>query len=320
MSITPVRSPSGEIVGYLAIKRDITERKAAEAAARFLASIVECSNDAIYSVTPQGMVLSWNESAKALFGYTAAEIVGKLATVLVPLDRREEARRAVLAAREGTASQYETVRIGKSGQPIDVAITVAAIKDSGGCVTGLAIVMREIGERVRAAQKLRESEELFRRAFENAPFGMSLGSKDGHILQANEAFCRVLGYSEREIVELGWQALIHPDDLEDSMAGSKLLVDNPPIILEMEKRYLHRSGRTVWAHTRISQVLDSAGAPLYAVAHIEDVTERNGFQKHQRASHPEEPPYRGDGAGVAESWGRHPGLRGYSRTRSSRNE
>src|ERR1022692_3104050 len=84
MKIAPVRDSHGEIVSYIAIKRDVTERRAAEEAQRFLASIVQCSEDAIVANAPDGTILAWNRGAEALFGYTAEEAIGCHVSMLMP--------------------------------------------------------------------------------------------------------------------------------------------------------------------------------------------------------------------------------------------
>jgi len=83
MKIAPVRDSAGEIVSYIAIKQDVTERRAAEEAQRFLASIVECSEDAIVANSPDGTILSWNRGAQALLGYSAEEAIGKHLSMLI---------------------------------------------------------------------------------------------------------------------------------------------------------------------------------------------------------------------------------------------
>ena len=82
MRITPVRDSKGEIASYIAIKHDVTERRAAEEAQRFLAAIVESSEDAIAAYTPAGIILTWNRGAESIFGYTAEEAIGKHVSML----------------------------------------------------------------------------------------------------------------------------------------------------------------------------------------------------------------------------------------------
>ena len=91
MRITPVRDSTGEIVSYIAIKHDVTERRAAEEAQRFLATIVESSEDAIAAYTPAGIILTWNRGAETIFGYAAAEAIGKHVSMLAdqPGDQAE---------------------------------------------------------------------------------------------------------------------------------------------------------------------------------------------------------------------------------------
>ncbi|MGD0363228.1 MAG: PAS domain S-box protein [Bryobacteraceae bacterium] len=273
LTAAPIRNCDGEVAAISVILRDITERRQAEEWRDLLASIVESSADAIVSGTLDGTIVTWNRSAEALFGYDAGEIVGKDYDLLVPVDRRDEVNRALEAVRSGVVSRYDTVRLGRGGRRVDVAVTISPIRNAQGVTTGVSVTARGIGERVRAAQMLHESEKRFREVFENAPFGMSASGPDGCFMQVNAAFCRMLGYSEQELLGTAWPRLIHPDDLEPSMrAAERLLKEGGHI--EMEKRYLHRSGKVVWGRMRMSMVQDAAGKPQYFVVHVEDITER----------------------------------------------
>jgi len=119
-----------------------------------------------------------------------------------------------------------------------------------------------------------ESEEPFRKIFEHAPLGMCVGQSDGHIIEANAAFCRILGYSEADLLAINWSNLIHPDDRSADLAMRDLLWGNPDQYLEEERRYLHRNGHVVWGRTGICALLDLGGAPQYFVGHLEDITAR----------------------------------------------
>ena len=122
--------------------------------------------------------------------------------------------------------------------------------------------------------KLRESEDLFRGIFQQAPFGMCVCTLDDRFLQVNSAFCRMVGYSEPELLATGWRILSHPDDREaTSQALARLLAD-ASTCLDIEKRYIHRSTRVVWSRTRVSLVRARGGSPGYFVFHVEDITER----------------------------------------------
>jgi two-component system sensor histidine kinase/response regulator len=137
---------------------------------------------------------------------------------------------------------------------------------------------------VRAEQGLRASEERFRGAFENAPLGMCLSTLDGRFLQVNAALCRMLGYPEAELLNMTWPQLTHPDDLKNSAAWVDQLLENPSACLEIEKRYIHRSGAVVSARNRISLVRDAECRPSYFVVHVEDTSERKRAEAALRES------------------------------------
>ena len=133
---------------------------------------------------------------------------------------------------------------------------------------------RDIGERVRAERQLRESEERFREVFEYAPYGICVSALDGRFLQVNAAFCRMVGYSERELLDSAWADLTHPDDLGPCLQIMDRLCEEPGGCLELEKRFVHRSGAVVWGRIKVSVVRDAGGNPTCHVVHVEDITER----------------------------------------------
>jgi PAS domain S-box-containing protein len=279
-----ILNSAGEAVAVSAIVHDITERKQAEESRALLASIVESSDLAIAATTPEGTILSWNRGAEALFGYTADEIIGQNICALAPPDRFEEVRQSLAKIQAGGTSRYETVRLAKDGRRIDVIGTGTPIRNSRGEIVGVAVIARDIGVRLRAEQSLRDSEERFRGAFENAPFGMCLSDMDGRFLRVNSTLCRMLGYSEPELLASSWPELTHPDDRKASAQLTGRLLGAPSACVEIEKQYLHRSGKAVWARTRISLVRDGDGNPSYFVSQVEDIAECKRAQEALRES------------------------------------
>ncbi len=128
-----------------------------------LAAIVDSSDDAIVSKSLDGFVTSWNKSAERLFGYTAEEAVGQHITLIVPADRRHEESTILERLKRGErVDHFETVRISKNGKMLDVSLTISPVKDAAGSVVGASKVARDITERKRTEQALRESEERLR--------------------------------------------------------------------------------------------------------------------------------------------------------------
>lgn len=157
-SLYPV-SLEDEIIGIGVVVFDITERKKAEEARRQLATIVEGSGDAIFGVTGDGIVTSWNVAAEGLFGYAAAEIIGRPVAVFAPEGRvaQDEEIRVRLNA-GGPAEHLETTRRRKDGSQVDVLMTASPATDEVGKVVGLSVIAHDITER-REAQRARDASQ-----------------------------------------------------------------------------------------------------------------------------------------------------------------
>jgi PAS domain S-box-containing protein len=275
VTLCPIKNAVGEVAATSAIVRDITGRKEAERAEGLLAAIVESSDDAIHSVTLDGTVVTWNRGAEALFGYSSQEIVGRNAAALVsPAQVPEVARCLNAIGRGGAIAPFDTEVLAKDGHARNVSLALSPIRNAVGEVVGASAIARDIGKRLRAKKKLHESEELFRQAFENAPFGMCVTRADGSFIRANGAFCKMVGYSASELLAKKWMDLAHPEDLPAALARTEQLWNGASDFAEAERRYLHRDGNVVWGHNRVSLARDSAGLPLYSVTHVEDITER----------------------------------------------
>ena len=138
---------------------------------------------------------------------------------------------------------------------------------------------REVKERRQAMAALRETEERFRSAFDHAPIGMALVSPEGRWLRSNQALSEMLGYPERELQDLNFQSLSHPEDLQQDLALVRETLAGRRQSYQMEKRYRHRDGRIIWALLSVSLVRDEQDKPLYFVSQIQDITERRELQR-----------------------------------------
>lgn len=132
----------------------------------------------------------------------------------------------------------------------------------------------EIAERQRVEIARRESEERFRRAFDDAAIGMALVSSDGRWLQVNHALCELVGYRERELLGLPVSAILHRDDLAENLAYIRRMQAGDLSFYQLEQRYVHKSGHTVWIMMAASQVRGAEGQPLYMVVQIQDIAAR----------------------------------------------
>jgi two-component system cell cycle sensor histidine kinase/response regulator CckA len=198
-SISAILGDRGEILGSLAIQRDIAERKRAEEERSRLASIVKSSGDAIVGITPDGLVSDWNAAAERVYGFAAEELLGRpISVIALPGGEKEIPAFLEKIKREERISDFEAVNIRKNGEHFPASLTMFAIRDRQGKVLGFSGIIRDITERKRAEVALRASEERYRLLFERSLAGVVRTNPGGEILECNEAFARIYGFASRE--------------------------------------------------------------------------------------------------------------------------
>jgi len=153
------------------------------------------------------------------------------------------------------------------------------IHDRDGGITGATVFGRLITERRRAEQELRESEERFRLAFENASDGVCLVGLDGRLLRVNARMCEIFGYSRQAMEEMSVNDLTHPDYQHVSPQFIRRAVETGSTREEFEKRYVHRDGHLVWGRVSSSLIRDAQGEPLYFISHVQDITARRAAEE-----------------------------------------
>jgi len=161
LAVSPIKDDKGRIVGAAKIVRDITQKKKLEEDALRLAAIVESSDDAIASKDLNGIVTTWNPSAEKLFGYKAEEIIGKSITLIIPQELHQDENMILDKIRRGEKIEhFETVRVRKNGERIDVSLTISPMKNDYGKIIGAAKIVRDITEKKKIDRALRVTEKL----------------------------------------------------------------------------------------------------------------------------------------------------------------
>ncbi len=156
---TPILDASGAVTGAINLLMDNSLQKQSEETKAHLASIVESSDDAIVSKDLDGTILSWNRGAEKIFGYREEETIGKSIMLIVPPDRQDEENQILETLRRGGRVYHnETVRIGKDGRRIDVSLTISPVHNETGRVVGASKIARDVTERNRAAEALRNAD------------------------------------------------------------------------------------------------------------------------------------------------------------------
>jgi two-component system cell cycle sensor histidine kinase/response regulator CckA len=227
-----------------ALIAEIEERKKAEKDKARLAAIVESTDDAIIAKDLNGVILNWNAGAERLFGYRADEVLGKPITLLLPPELGEEEERILRRLSVGERIEhYETVRLAKDGRRVEVSVTSSPIKDIHGRIVGASKIARDITERKRADEALRLAYQRLQRFVDANIVGIVIASPDGRILEANDYYLRLLGFT-REDLESGkvvWRAITPPEWLpadEQAIRDLRERGSGTPY----EKEYVRRDG------------------------------------------------------------------------------
>jgi PAS domain S-box-containing protein len=219
----------------------------------------------------EGRFTSINRAGEALTGYTADELVGRLAIEVIAPEHREDAMRQYARRVLGEAGESveESMLLSRDGTrvPIQIASTRFAHE---GAPAGVLAVVHDLTDRLRAA----ENESRFRGSFEAAASGMALVAPDGSFLEVNASLCEMVGYAADELVERTFQDITHPDDLEADLDNVHRMLRGEITSYQMTKRYFNRSGDIVWVLLSVSLVRAADGAPRYFVSQIQDITER----------------------------------------------
>ena len=275
-----LRDSEGRISGWVGTCVDLTARKEAEAALRSSGERFRVAFDnapiGVALLAPDGHWLHVNNALCQLLGYTAEELYQlTFADVTHPddLDANLDRSRKQLAG-DDWQRRIEKRYIRSDGRVIWTALSNEVVRDADGRPLYFVAHIEDITQSRETATALREAEERFRRAFDDAPIGMGLVAPDGRWLRVNRELTEITGYSEAELLERSFQDITHPDDLEDDLEQARRLLADEVRSYRIEKRYLRADGEIVWVTLSVSLVRDGDGAPLYFVSQIEDVTER----------------------------------------------
>ena len=202
----------------LEVNRDVTERKQIQRALheneerlRWVASIVDFSDDAIVSKNLDGVITSWNRGAERVFGYTAEEAIGQPITIVIPQDRHAEERAILTRIRQGDRiDHFETIRQRKNGSLIVVSLTVSPVKNANGEVVGASKIARDVSEQKRTQEQIatlaREAEHRSKNLLANVVATIKLSQSDTPegLKQAIEGRIRALANVHSLFVQTRW--------------------------------------------------------------------------------------------------------------------
>ncbi|WP_337041713.1 PAS domain S-box protein [Emticicia sp. 17c] len=263
-----------EIKVIIANFRDITERKRFEDQQALFVSIVNSSEDAIVSKSIDEVILSWNRGAEKLFGYTAEEVIGKSSNIIIPPESQQDEISITEKIKKGIfVEQYETRRMKKTGELVDVSLTVSPVKDSKGNITGASEIAHDISDRKNAEDKIKNNEKRFRSLLQNSTDGLSLLTAEGIMLEISPTGKKIIGYEEEEMIGKARHDLIHPDDLPHVADAFLAVLDDPADVRNFVYRSLMRDGTYKWLEASCQNLLNEPAVGA-VVVNYRDITER----------------------------------------------
>ncbi len=275
----PLDTPKGRV--SILTFTDLTPLKQAE---RKYKSFFKNAVEGVFQSTPDGRFIAVNPALCDILGYAGPEEMIRELTDLRNQLYVDPADRDYLIAQlkaHGRITGFETRFRRKDGGVRWINTSARQVRDDNGELLYIEGLNIDITERKMAEEALlkmgvdlRESEEKFRRTFDQSPIGAAMLSLDWTFLRANDAFCRITGYEESELLGKPIIMLSHPDDVEAAQGRAARLRNGEIDSYELDKRYLHKNGKVVWVHLSAGLVRDASGKPSYYLPMLQDITER----------------------------------------------
>ncbi|MCA1564410.1 MAG: PAS domain S-box protein [Acidobacteria bacterium] len=272
MQISPYRTGEDRINGVVAAFMDINERKRAEKARFHLASIVESSEDSMLTIDLDRTITSWNKAAERLYGYPASEAVGKPLTMLtLPEDLAEVLSNVDKIKHSRKVEIFDTVRVNKDGGGMNLEVVLSPVKNSSGQVIGVSTVARDVTERRRAEERVREAEEKYRTfvsATSDVVYKMSADWREMRSLIGKEFVATTENPRE------DWTNIYIPETDRQTVWEAINRAIQTKSIFELEHRALRLDGSIGWTFSRAIPVFDGQGEIVEWLGAAQDITER----------------------------------------------
>lgn len=246
---------------------------------QWFAATLRCVGDCVIATDPDGNIRFMNLAAERLLGWRLDDAIGRKIEEILPLHAADSgsplespAYRA-LRTDSVVGIEFGSHTLARDGRIIPIDDSAAPIRGDRGETLGIVVAFRDVTERVALEQSLRHSEGRFRSAFDFAPVGMALISLSGRFLQVNAALCKLLGYSEAQLLSFDQLALTHDADVASEAERLRMLTGDVMVSTQFEKRYRRENGSYIWCLVSVS-VLANVDDSFCYLYQIHDLTER----------------------------------------------
>jgi PAS domain S-box-containing protein len=282
VTITALRDDSGDLVGFVKITRDLTERRrnderARHAEERFRHLVEGVSDYAIFMLSPDGIVTSWNSGAQRIKGYSADEIIGRHFSVFYPQEvlAREWPRHELEQAERVGRFEDEGWRIRRDGSRFWANVVITAMRGADGTLQGFSKITRDLTERREHEENLRRSEERFRLMVEGVQdYAIYMLDPAGRIASWNAGAQRITGYAAKEVLGSSFERFYTKDDLEAGRPAAELR--NAALYRRVHEIgwRARKDGTRFWAEIITTCLIDADGRCSGYAQIIRDLSER----------------------------------------------
>ncbi len=282
LTVSGPRDERGKLKHFISLIEEISERRKSDEAHSRLAAIVASSDDAIISKDLNGIITSWNAGATRIFGFTPEEVIGRSVTILIPLELRDQESEILRRLRRGErVDHFETIRVTKSGERLNISLTISPVRDSKGRIIGASKVARDITERRRFEDALRESQAQLMLALESSRTAMF----DWDLVELRGKWNEQLGslyefHPGDSITQEQWIGLLHPDDRDRLTEEARVATEGQDQFqFQFEFRTVRLGGEIRWilSHGRI--VRDASGKAIQMIGTHTDITDRKQVEE-----------------------------------------
>lgn len=222
---------------------------------------------------PERTIVKVNSAFEQLFGYTCAEITGRSVDEFdLWADTSEKQRIVNILLKDGRVDDFESMfktKSGETGYGVFYSETIEEAADKF-----ILTKMLNITDRKQTQRALEDSENKFRKLFEEGPFGMALVNNEFRFISVNPALTNMLGYTESELQNFIFVDITHPEDIEKNLLNVQKLLNQEISVYKTEKRYIRKDGQVIWVSLTVTSNYNREGQFLYNLAIIENISER----------------------------------------------
>jgi two-component system cell cycle sensor histidine kinase/response regulator CckA len=275
-----VRDANGNGIAGVVTVEDVTKRSEAVATASFQAHLLDAVEQAVIATGTAGVVTYWNAHAERLFGWSAAEALGKNIAELMPTaaggDRDEEMR---IHRRQSQGWSGETQLKTRAATAFPAYVAASPIRDPAGAIVGAVRICVDISSQKKAEEAQQQSEAFFAAAFLSSAVPSLLVSADLVVMQCNRAMTDLLGYGDESLVGTSVNSFTHADDRGISAAAQAALISGDQPGVQMEKRYVRRDGSIIDVVLTVAMVAKTDSRPAYFTTQVFDISNRKRAER-----------------------------------------